>query len=86
MAVHLRTALTLYVFGVLGVFLLVVPWTPVWGQASRLVVPAAWNSLVSSGWTRGVVSGLGALDLLVATGEAAVLWRGLWEQQRERDS
>ena len=32
---------------------------------------------VRSGWVKGAVSGLGALDLLVALQEAGILWQSL---------
>ena len=74
---RIRTALSLYAFGVLGAFLLAVPWSPIWDHATLSVAPYALGAWVRSGWLRGAVSGLGALDLLVAVQEAGVLWQGL---------
>lgn len=63
---RIHDSLVVYGFTVLGLFLLVSPWTPVWDQAvSGLLPERAWN-LAASGWVRGAVSGLGALDLVVA--------------------
>ena len=77
MADSLRTALRLYVFGVIGIFLLVAPWTPVWDQATLALAPSELGGWVRSGWLRGIVSGLGTLDLIVAAAEAGLLWRPL---------
>jgi len=61
-----RSILLVYIYSVLGVFLLVAPWTPVWEQASHGLLPQSAHMLVLSGWVRGLVSGLGAADLVVA--------------------
>jgi hypothetical protein len=58
--------LTLYAFGALGVFLSVAPWTPVWTQAAHALLPESAGRWVLAGWARGVASGLGVLDLIVA--------------------
>ena len=58
--------LRLYAFGILGVFLLVAPWTALWDQATQMLAASASWSWVRSGWARGLASGLGALDLLAA--------------------
>jgi len=65
----------LYAFGVLGLFLLVAPWTPAWTQATYALIPKPIGRWVLSGWTRGIVSGLGALDLLIAMQLGLELWR-----------
>ena len=69
-----RPALGISVFGVLGVFLAAAPWTPVWDEGTffLLSTSAAW---VRSGWFRGMVSGLGILDLAVALREAVRFFR-----------
>jgi hypothetical protein len=77
LAARIRTALTLYVFGVLGAFLLAVPWSPLWDHATLFVAQYAFGSWVRSGWVKGLVSGVGALDLWVAVQEAGILWQGL---------
>ena len=71
---RLRSALSLYAFTVLGSFLLFAPWTPVWGQAAAALLPEALGAWAQSGWLRGVVSALGALDLLGAAQVARELW------------
>jgi len=72
---RIGAALSLYAFGVIGLFLLVAPWTPAWAQAAYALLPPALGRLVLSGWVRGVASGLGALDLLIAAEVGVGLWR-----------
>lgn len=76
---RVRTAMSLYVFAALGVFLLAAPWSPVWDFATAaLLPPSLAGGVVRSGFARGAISGLGALDLLVAIQEAERLRRILW--------
>jgi hypothetical protein len=72
---RIRTALLLYAFGVIGLFLLVTPWTAVWSQAMVGLLPTKIGRWALSGWVRGAVSGLGALNLVVASQVAGELWR-----------
>ena len=67
--------LSLYAFAVLGLFLLVAPWTPVWTQATYALLPERVGRWVLTGWVRGVVSGLGALDLVIALQVGGEIWR-----------
>jgi len=64
---RLGASLSLYVFAVLGLFLLVTPWTAVWEQAALALMPEAARDWALSGWCRGGVSGIGLVDLAVAT-------------------
>jgi hypothetical protein len=70
-----RSILLVYIYSVLGVFLVVAPWTPVWEQASHGLLPQSAHILVLSGWVRGLVSGLGAADLVVAARLAGRMMR-----------
>ena len=70
-----RSILLVYIYSVLGVFLVVAPWTPVWEQASHGLLPQSAHALALSGWVRGVVSGLGAADLVVAARLAGRMMR-----------
>lgn len=79
---RLGAALSLYAFGVLGLFLLVAPWTPVWTQATYAVLPRSVGKWVLSGWARGIVSGLGALDLVIAAQVGSDLWRAYRRERR----
>ena len=69
-------AISLYAFTVLGIFLIVAPWTPVWEQATLVLLPAAAKWMLT-GWVRGVVSGLGALDLVIALQVGVDLWKSM---------
>lgn len=73
----LGRAVSVYLFAVLGIFLVVAPWTPVWDEAVWAVLPGLIGSWASTGWVRGIVSGLGTLDLVVAAADAHALWREL---------
>ena len=77
----LRPALLLYVFLMVGVFLLFVPWTSIWEQAILALMPQERGEWLLSGWVRGCVSGIGALDLFVAAQLLGELWGGV---QRRR--
>ncbi len=77
METRIRQALSLYAFGLLGVFLSVVPWTAVWTEATMALVPTSIEAWFLSGWMRGLVSGLGALDLVVAIELFRDLWVGM---------
>jgi hypothetical protein len=69
--------MSLYAFTVLGMFLLVAPWSPVWEQATHALFPARLGIWVRTGWVRGLVSGLGALDLAVAFQVGRELWSAM---------
>lgn len=73
---RITSALALYAFLILGVFLLVVPWTPVWQSATLLAAPTRWGPWLRGGAVRGLVSALGAVDLIVAGQLAVELWKG----------
>jgi hypothetical protein len=72
---RIRPALGAYVFGVLGVFLVAAPWTAVWDRGTHVLAGTLVGVWVRSGWFRGLVSGVGFLDLAVAFSDAAALWR-----------
>jgi len=62
----LKNSITLYAFLVLGLFLSVAPWTPVWYEATVLLLPTRFGAPLQQGWVRGLVSAVGILDLLAA--------------------
>ena len=68
-----KHSLTLYIFLVLGVFLAVAPWTPVWYEATVLLLPTRFGAPAQHAWVRGLVSAIGVLDLLAAAGAAREL-------------
>ncbi len=72
---RIRPVLAVYVFGVLGVFLVMAPWTEIWDEGTRFLLPTGVAAAARSGFTRGAVSGIGLLDLAVAAAEGAAFWR-----------
>lgn len=68
---RLRSAFTAYAFGVLGVFLVFAPWSALyrnilmWAEADPAI-----GGVLASGWFRGLVSGIGLIDVWVAAREA----------------
>jgi hypothetical protein len=58
-----------FVCAAAGVLLIILPWRPEWTD-NRLLLGSPWlRSFVASGFVRGMVSGLGVLDV----------WIGFWE-------
>lgn len=53
----------------LGILLTVLPWTRVWTENSLLVGYPAIQSFVQQGFVRGIMTGIGLLDI----------WIGVWE-------
>ena len=66
-----RITVLMFVFvcAVVGVLLVILPWRPEWTDNRFLLSSPALRSFVSSGFARGVCSGLGVLDI----------WIGFWE-------
>jgi len=54
---------------VAGVLLIILPWTPEWTDNTLLLSYPGLRVVVSSGFFRGICSGLGLLDI----------WIGFWE-------
>lgn len=66
-----RTSVFLFVLisAVAGVLLVILPWTPEWTD-NYLLLSFPWlRTLISTGFFRGLCSGLGLLDI----------WIGFWE-------
>jgi len=66
-----RSSVFLFVLisAVAGVLLIILPWTPEWTDNYLLLSYPGLRTWVSSGFFRGVCSGLGLLDI----------WIGFWE-------
>lgn len=75
MTSRLKTAFLVYLFAALGVFLVAVPWSPVWASSTAGFLSTFAGPWLRSGFLRGLVSGLGALNLIAAWSEARTL---LW--------
>ena len=75
MTSRLQTAFLVYVFAALGVFLVVAPWSPLWETSTVGYLPTPLGPWIRSGFLRGLVSGLGALNFVAAWNEArSLLW------------
>ena len=72
-----RIGVLLFVFlcATLGVMLMIVPWRQEWSDNPLLVPYPALRDVVGSGFARGVVTGLGLLNV----------WIGFWEALRYRE-
>ena len=72
-----RVGVLLFVFlcATLGVMLMIVPWRPEWSDNPLIMPYPALRDWVSSGFTRGVVTGLGLVNV----------WLGFWEALRYRE-
>lgn len=66
---RLRSLLFVTLCATLGVLLIILPWTPRWTDNPLLLNSPNLRDFVSSGFVRGLASGLGILDL----------WLGFWE-------
>ena len=66
---RMRALLFVTVCATLGVLLVILPWTAKWTENPLLLVSSRLREVLLSGFTRGVSSGLGMLDL----------WLGFWE-------
>ena len=72
-----RTSVFLFVLisAVAGVLLVILPWTPEWTD-NYLLLQFPWlRTLISTGFFRGLCSGLGLLDI----------WIGFWEALHYHD-
>lgn len=59
----------------LGVVMVALPWTPLWSNNNLLVHWPSLRHFLELGFVRGVISGLGFLDL----------WLGIYEAVHYRD-
>ncbi len=66
-----RVTLVVYVMVCieLGLFLAVVPWLPIWTNNSIVIGYPALRSFIGQNFIRGMVTGIGLLDI----------WLGIWE-------
>lgn len=66
-----RVGVLLFVFlcATLGVMLMIVPWRPEWSENPLLMRYPAVRDALSTGFVRGLVTGLGLLNV----------WIGFWE-------
>ena len=72
-----RIGVLLFVFlcATLGVMLMILPWRPEWSDNPLLIPYPALRTTISSGFARGVATGLGVLNV----------WIGFWEAIQYRE-
>jgi hypothetical protein len=72
-----RIGVLLFVFlcATIGVMLMIVPWRPEWSDNPLLMPYPVLRDLIGSGFMRGLVTGLGLLNV----------WVGFWEALRYRE-
>ena len=72
-----RIGVLLFVFfcATLGVMLMILPWRPEWSDNPLLLAYPAIREAVATGFVRGLVTGLGLLNV----------WIGFWEAVRYRE-
>lgn len=59
----------------LGMLLAVLPWTRIWTENSLLARHPGWRALVQDDFVRGIITGIGLVDV----------WIGIWEAVHYRD-
>ena len=59
----------------LGMLLTVLPWTRIWTENSLLAAHPGWRALVQDNFVRGIITGIGLVDV----------WIGIWEAVHYRD-
>jgi hypothetical protein len=67
--------LFVFVCATFGVMLMIVPWRPEWSENPLLLMYPTLRDIVGSGFTRGLVTGLGLLNV----------WMGFWEALQYRE-
>ncbi len=66
MEVLIRVVVRLY----LGLLVLVLPWLPFWTQNNLFTYSQFLSAISESGFVRGVVSGIGLLNIIIAVLDA----------------
>ncbi len=54
----------------LGILLLVLPWTKLWSENNLLAAYPAWRALAHDNFVRGMISGIGVVDVWLGVREA----------------
>src|SRR5215467_9707324 len=72
-----RVAVLVFVFlcATIGVMLMILPWRPEWSENHLLAPYPALRAIVTSGFARGLCTGLGVLNV----------WIGFWEAIKYRE-
>ena len=72
----LAVAFILFCFEI-GLFLVFVPWSPLWEHNVLLVYSLTLHRFVLNNFVRGAVSGLGVVDLALGLYELGRFWKSL---------
>ena len=72
----LAVAFILFCFEI-GLFLVFVPWSALWEHNVLLGYSFALRGVLLSNFTRGAVSGLGVIDLVLGLSELSRFWKSL---------
>lgn len=72
---RLAMALFVVVCVEIGIFLVVIPWTHIWTDNSLLIRNLTLRSLAMHNFARGLVTGLGLINV----------WMGIWEAVHYRE-
>ena len=72
-----RVSVLVFVFlcAAMGILLIILPWSPRWTDNRLLLAFPGLRTIVANGFTRGLCSGLGVLDV----------WVGFWEAIHYRE-
>ena len=54
----------------LGMLLAVLPWTRIWTENSLLAAHPGWQALAQGNFVRGIITGIGLVDVWIGIGEA----------------
>jgi hypothetical protein len=73
---RLKLGVEVIFFIELGMLLVVLPWTPLWSENSLLVMHPPLRALVTHGFVKGALTGLGLANI----------WIGVWDAVHYRES
>ena len=73
---RLKLAVEVIFFIELGMLLIVLPWTPLWTDNSLLTMHPSARAILTHGFVRGALSGLGLINI----------WIGVWDAVHYRES
>jgi hypothetical protein len=77
----LQSALYVVYFFLVGVFLLCLPWMPIWENNYILYLYPRWRPLVANDFFKGAVLGLGIVNILIGIQEIIRIGKNLRERR-----
>lgn len=72
----MRRLLVIALLVELGLLLIVAPWSAYWDRNYFAQVSPALHAFITNNYARGAVTGLGAVNLMAALADLALLLRG----------